>query len=206
MVQKLREQKGWTQEHLAHASGMSLRTIQRLEAGKSVSKETIINVAAALDVAMEEIRDLYSLKKFHFVVISLSGILLAILATSWFFYTREFSVQTQYLLNYRTFLAITSLLTGIIWGSGCAWLIRIQGPWRGVATWMAGLLIIFCLYNLLPFVKWPTDQYSAAFQWIITGLGSATFSLVFTTWLLGDLKEALKRLISDANVPRPKLN
>jgi transcriptional regulator with XRE-family HTH domain len=118
MVQKLREQKGWTQEHLAQASGMSLRTIQRPEAGKSVPKETIINVAAALDVAMEEIRDLYSLKKFHFVVISLTGSLLAILATSWFLYTREFSVQTQYLLNYRTFLAITSLLTGIIWGSG----------------------------------------------------------------------------------------
>jgi DNA-binding XRE family transcriptional regulator len=35
-IRKLRIQKGWTQQELAEASGVDLRTIQRMEAGQSV--------------------------------------------------------------------------------------------------------------------------------------------------------------------------
>ncbi len=199
-IQKLRDTKGWTQEHLARASGLSLRTIQRLEAGKGVSKETIMSVGASLEVSPAEIIGQNSLGKFRVIVVSLLVMLAVIMATGWILYTQEFSVQTQYVLNYRIFLAISSLITGIIWGSACAWLIHTQGkPARGLATWLAGLLILFVLYNLLPIVQWPNDQYSAAFQWIVTGLGSATFSLVLFTWLWGDFKNFLKKVISEAS-------
>ena len=55
-IRKLRTQKGWTQQELAEASGVDLRTIQRLESGQSVSSHTLKGVAAALGVSLEALR------------------------------------------------------------------------------------------------------------------------------------------------------
>jgi len=41
LVQKLRLQRGWSQEQLAIVSGLSVRTIQRIERGQSASLETL---------------------------------------------------------------------------------------------------------------------------------------------------------------------
>src|SRR5882672_4247110 len=54
-VKKLRESRSWTQEHLASAAGVSLRTIQRLEADGSASAESRLSIAAALGVPVENI-------------------------------------------------------------------------------------------------------------------------------------------------------
>ena len=54
-IRKLRESKSWTQEHLAAAAGVSLRTIQRMEADGSASAESRLAVAAALGVPVENI-------------------------------------------------------------------------------------------------------------------------------------------------------
>ena len=54
-VKKLRESKSWTQEHLATAAGVSLRTIQRMESDGSASAESRLAIAAALGVPVENI-------------------------------------------------------------------------------------------------------------------------------------------------------
>src|SRR5947209_10884100 len=54
-VRTLREARGWTQAHLAEASGVSLRTIQRLERLHSCSAETRMALAAALGVDSREL-------------------------------------------------------------------------------------------------------------------------------------------------------
>ncbi len=54
-IKKLRESKSWTQEHLASVAGVSLRTIQRMEADGSSSAESRLAVAAALGVPVENI-------------------------------------------------------------------------------------------------------------------------------------------------------
>ncbi|HEU5137899.1 MAG TPA: helix-turn-helix transcriptional regulator [Steroidobacteraceae bacterium] len=54
-VRKLREAKSWTQEHLASAAGVSLRTIQRMEADGSASAESRLAIAAALGVPVGDI-------------------------------------------------------------------------------------------------------------------------------------------------------
>ena len=50
LVRKLREEKGWSQEHLAAVSGLSTRTVQRLEAEGNASLESRSALAAAFGV------------------------------------------------------------------------------------------------------------------------------------------------------------
>jgi DNA-binding XRE family transcriptional regulator len=49
IVRALREKRSWTQAHLAEAAGLSLRTVQRLEAEHRGAPETLLALAAALD-------------------------------------------------------------------------------------------------------------------------------------------------------------
>lgn len=49
-IRTLREQRAWSQEHLATVAGLSTRTLQRIEAGSAASQETCMALAAALDV------------------------------------------------------------------------------------------------------------------------------------------------------------
>jgi XRE family transcriptional regulator, regulator of sulfur utilization len=50
IIRKLRLQRGWTQEHLAELTGLSVRSIQRLERGQSCSIETLNSLAAVFEV------------------------------------------------------------------------------------------------------------------------------------------------------------
>ncbi|WP_319587585.1 helix-turn-helix domain-containing protein [uncultured Desulfobulbus sp.] len=49
-IQKLRLQHDWSQQQLADASGLSVRTIQRLEAGNPASIESLKCLAAVFEV------------------------------------------------------------------------------------------------------------------------------------------------------------
>lgn len=49
-IQKLRLKKGWSQQQLADASGLSARTIQRIESGQPASTETLKSIAAVFEV------------------------------------------------------------------------------------------------------------------------------------------------------------
>lgn len=50
LIQTLRLKKGWSQQQLAEASGLSVRTIQRIEAGQPASTETLKSIAAVFEV------------------------------------------------------------------------------------------------------------------------------------------------------------
>ena len=54
-VRALRERKSWSQEHLANASGLSVRTVQRVEVEGIASAETRLALAAALDVPVADL-------------------------------------------------------------------------------------------------------------------------------------------------------
>jgi transcriptional regulator with XRE-family HTH domain len=49
-IKKLRELRGWSQDQLASAAGVSVRTVQRAESDGTASRETKVCLAAALDV------------------------------------------------------------------------------------------------------------------------------------------------------------
>lgn len=49
-VKELREQKAWSQAHLADAAGVNIRTVQRIEGGEPFSYETMLSLASVLGI------------------------------------------------------------------------------------------------------------------------------------------------------------
>lgn len=55
---KFREQRAaraWSQEKLAEMTGLSIRTIQRIEKGDQVSKETLTTLAAVFEISVDSL-------------------------------------------------------------------------------------------------------------------------------------------------------
>ena len=61
-VRDLRNKRGWSQEQLAAASGLGLRTIQRIEAEGNISRESKVCLAATFDVGLSELDFISTLK------------------------------------------------------------------------------------------------------------------------------------------------
>ncbi len=55
LIQKYRLQRGWSQQQLADLSGLSVRTIQRLENGQAASTESLKSLAAVFDIAFTQL-------------------------------------------------------------------------------------------------------------------------------------------------------
>lgn len=55
-IRRRREHFSWTQEHLAAAAALNVRTIQRAEEGRPVSAESLAAIAGALDVSIDQLR------------------------------------------------------------------------------------------------------------------------------------------------------
>lgn len=56
VIKKLREQKQWSQEQLATLSGLSIRTIQRIESGNRASLESLKSLAAVFETDIETLQ------------------------------------------------------------------------------------------------------------------------------------------------------
>jgi len=56
-IKKLRKHSGWSQERLADISGISLRTIQRIENGDNASLESQLAIATAFNMSPVELMD-----------------------------------------------------------------------------------------------------------------------------------------------------
>ena len=57
LIQKLRLQRGWSQEQLAELSGLSVRTIQRLERGQTASVESLKALASAFEIDFSSLKE-----------------------------------------------------------------------------------------------------------------------------------------------------
>ena len=56
IVRKLRLQRGWSQDQLAQLSGLSIRTIQRIERGQTPGLDSLKSLAAVFDVHVTELQ------------------------------------------------------------------------------------------------------------------------------------------------------
>ena len=57
IVKKLRNRKNWSQEQLATFCGVSLRTIQRVEAGNQASLDTLKSLASVFEVDISKLTE-----------------------------------------------------------------------------------------------------------------------------------------------------
>jgi len=57
LVQKLRLQRGWSQQQLAELSGLNVRTIQRIEKGHEPSVESLKSLAAVFNVEFSTLKE-----------------------------------------------------------------------------------------------------------------------------------------------------
>ena len=55
-LKRWREERFWSQEHLAELAGVALRTVQRIETGGNASRESITALAAAFNVDAAALR------------------------------------------------------------------------------------------------------------------------------------------------------
>ena len=189
-IKELREQKSWSQDHLAEATGLSLRTIQRAEAGEKLSKETLLNIAAALNVSVEEFNQSNIRSRFLIFILILSLTFFLTFIISWLLYGENLDTQNQFFLNYKIFLMLTSFATGIAWGIGNAWFTHQHKHFvKDFVQFVIGAMVIFAVYNFLPFIKYPNDQYSAAFPWLVTGLIPMGIAWACLMWFQDDLKK-----------------
>ena len=54
-IKELRTSNGWTQQHLADACAISLRTVQRVERYGNASQETVASLAAVFELQQAEL-------------------------------------------------------------------------------------------------------------------------------------------------------
>ena len=57
LIQKFRLQRGWSQQQLADLSGLSVRTIQRLEQGQVASTESLKSLAAVFEIDFSTLQE-----------------------------------------------------------------------------------------------------------------------------------------------------
>ena len=55
-VKSLRLKNNWSQEQLAHLSGLNVRTIQRIEKGERVGLETLKSLAAVFEITLDDLK------------------------------------------------------------------------------------------------------------------------------------------------------
>ena len=60
IIRKLRLEQGWTQQELAQHSGLSIRTVQRIEKGQPPSEESAKCLGAVFSVEYQDILDYYA--------------------------------------------------------------------------------------------------------------------------------------------------
>ncbi len=57
IVKRLRQKNNWSQEQLATMSGLSVRTIQRIESGQSASLETLKSLASVFETDVSKLTE-----------------------------------------------------------------------------------------------------------------------------------------------------
>lgn len=56
-LKQLREDRHWSQEHLAELAGIGVRTVQRIENGEKASNESLMALAAAFNIATSDLTE-----------------------------------------------------------------------------------------------------------------------------------------------------
>ena len=92
LIRSERERRAWSQEHLAGAAGIGVRTIQRIEATGVASYESVRAMSAALEIPVNTLRREGSSPRFGFLVrwIGVAAALAVFAGSSGFFLLKDY--------------------------------------------------------------------------------------------------------------------
>lgn len=108
-IKNLRQKNHLSQEQLAQLSGLSLRTIQRVESGHRISYASLRSLAAALNINVDKLeQELYSMDKIITEYNDFPLWLRLYLGSGWFTATRSEFKKTEVF-----FLILGAILTGV---------------------------------------------------------------------------------------------
>lgn len=185
-VKDLRNRKGISQENLAEESGLSLRTIQRIENNETVPRgDTLKRLSIALDTSPDEIVDwkiqedqnyltLMSLSALGFLFFPLLGIIIPL--TMWIFKKDKLKNVNELgksMLNFQIswtlllFLYYIFIITGMFSGA----LSGILPNWNfGIFTMFIPLLVLYVfnfvvtIYNTIRVYNKKSFKYRPALR------------------------------------------
>lgn len=137
-VRQLREGRAWSQEHLAQCAGVSLRTVQRVEAEGGASHETILALASALEVTPMALRSMQPVVRVGVrpghtlgVITGTAGALIGVSQAWW-------SVLSAHMQGAQAGEAFGKL--GLLTGMSCAFLGVVWEQYRRVRRGESGNL------------------------------------------------------------------
>lgn len=92
LIRSEREKRAWSQEHLAGAAGIGVRTIQRIEATGVASYESVRAMSAALEIPVKTLRREGGSPRFGIVVrwIGVAAALAVFAGSSGFFLLKDY--------------------------------------------------------------------------------------------------------------------
>ena len=146
IVRKLRLQRGWSQEQLAQISGLSVRTIQRIERGQNAGLESLKSLASVFDVELSQLQQEKTMATTEIDQDSLKAEEQKALA-----YVRD-------LKGFYTHLTIYLMVVcAVVLGSG----FKFVGHLVGMLPWGVGVLIhglcVFEVFHVFD-AKWERKQ------------------------------------------------
>lgn len=127
IVQKLRLKKGWSQQQLAEISGISLRTIQRIEAGATPGLETLKSLAAVFEISIEDLRGEPEMTVAEYKVSPQEALAM-----------KQVTQLREFYIHVAVYLVVCTA------GVAALWLLSPDNLWAGLLLWLvwgAGLSI-----------------------------------------------------------------
>lgn len=208
-------QKNWSQEVLATASGLSLRTIQRIEKTGNASNESCLSLLSALDVPLSALKSESTeveanwtgdmIMKALAAIIILKLIIVGMMAMNGDF-TDFFNLPNVLFVVFFT-LAMTlltydldrliSALKGIkylfsqdiIGGSGAK---QLAGTYKSQIQFCYGAGVILFLIGCIAILDVAADQAAGFEKGAIAGLGVNLLPLLYATMIAEGLLRPLK--------------
>lgn len=158
-IKALRVRKGFSQEELALKTGLSLRTIQRIESGESAPRgDSIRRISVALEVSPEEIMDwkvredknvvaILNLSQLSFLAFPLLGIIIPL--AIWILQKDKIKYVNSVgksILNFQISWSILFFVFYIIFGLQKVFFLEITPV--GIFATILGIIILYA-YNLI---------------------------------------------------------
>jgi len=166
MIKQLRKQRNLSQEQLAEATNLSIRTIQRVEAGHRVAYSSLRALASALDVNVDELEwELYAMDKLSDDFVEAPLWVRQLLRKTWHSIGRKWSLTIEKVLVLVFLVCFVVFLSPLFDGQKLA-----SSPYLTIDF----QILIFGFAHLMAaywigFIVRLSDQYGAWSQWDTSG-------------------------------------